>query len=80
MHLVSNSLKSVSWKDRQALVADLKTIYRAHRAEEAELALTAFAEKWDTKYPRISASWLNHWDRIIPFSGYSQGDLHDQGD
>ena len=37
---------------------------------EAEAALEAFAEKWDDVYPTISALWLRHWERIIPFFDY----------
>ena len=70
VHMVRNSLKYVSWKDRKILVGDLKKIYTASTVEEAELAVTDFSEKWDKKYPSISASWLNHWERITPFFAY----------
>ena len=70
VHRVRNSLKYVSWKDRKALVTDLKKIYQASTVEESELALTDFAEKWDSKYPCVSASWRHHWERIIPFFAY----------
>ena len=39
VHLVRASLKFVSWKERRAMAADLKTIYRAATAEMAGLAL-----------------------------------------
>ncbi|MCP4648865.1 MAG: transposase, partial [PVC group bacterium] len=65
-----NSLKFVSYKDRKKIAADLKTMYRATTVEQAETALTDFAEMWDTKYPMISKSWLNNWDRVIPFFAY----------
>jgi putative transposase len=70
VHMVRNSLKYVSWKDRQAVARDLKAIYRSITAEEAERALEAFAEQWDGKYPTISKSWRSHWDRIIPLFDY----------
>ncbi|MCP3685735.1 MAG: transposase, partial [bacterium] len=65
-----NSLKFVSYKDRKKIAADLKTMYRATTVEQAETALTDFAEMWDTKYPMISKSWLNNWERVIPFFAY----------
>ncbi len=70
VHMVRNSMKYVSWKDRKALAADLKNIYSAKTVDDAESALTSFADKWDEKYPSISKSWLNHWENITPFFDY----------
>lgn len=70
VHLIRNSLRYVSWKDRKALVADLKTIYAASTVDEAGSALTTFAEKWDKKYASISKIWFNHWENITPFFSY----------
>ena len=39
-------------------------------AEHAADELQAFAEKWDHRYPMISASWLEHWEQITPFLAY----------
>jgi len=70
VHMVRNSLKYVSWKDRKDVAKDLKAIYRSINVAEAERALEAFAEQWDSKYPTISKSWRSHWDRIIPLFDY----------
>ena len=70
VHMVRNSLSYVSYKDRKAVASDLKSIYRAATDAEAEQALTEFAQRWDPKYPMISKSWLNHWQRIIPFFAF----------
>ncbi len=72
VHMVRNSLKFVSYKDRKKMATDLKTIYKAVTVEQAESALTAFGETWDKKYPMVSQSWESHWDRIIPFFAYSE--------
>jgi len=72
VHMVRNSLKFVSFKDRKKIATDLKTIYRATTVEQAETALTEFAETWDSKYPMISKSWLNNWERVIPFFAYPE--------
>jgi putative transposase len=45
VHLVRNALSYVSYKDRKAVATDLKLIYCASTAEEAEQALLAFAQK-----------------------------------
>ena len=60
----------VSYKDRKPLAADLRKIYTAVDAEHAADELQAFAEKWDHRYPMISASWLEHWEQITPFLAY----------
>ena len=65
-----NSLKYVAWKDKKELAADLGKIYRSATVGEAELNLTEFSEKWDHKYPSISASWQRHWLNIITFFDY----------
>ena len=70
VHMVRNSLKFVSWKDRKAVAADLKRIYQSVTADEAELELEVFAEKWDKQYPTISASWRKHWPNLIAFFDY----------
>ena len=72
VHMVRNSLKFVSYKDRKQIATDLKTIYRATTIEQAETALTAFADTWDAQYPMISQSWRCHWDRITPFFAYPE--------
>jgi putative transposase len=70
VHLVRNALSYVSYKDRKAVATDLKLVYSAATAAEAELALLSFAQTWDKQYPTISKSWLSHWDRIIPFFAF----------
>ena len=72
VHMVRNSLKFVSWKDRKKIATDLKTIYRAATVDQAEDALKNFEERWDSRYPMISKSWRNNWSNIIPFFAYSE--------
>jgi len=69
VHLVRYSLAYVSFKDRKAVVADLKCIYRATSLAEAEAQLDAFAGKWDARYPMIAKSWRANWPRVIPMLG-----------
>jgi transposase-like protein len=72
VHMVRNSLRFVSWKHRKALAADLKRIYGANTADQAEIALADFAAKWDSEFPTISKSWREKWHNITPFFAYSQ--------
>ena len=71
VHMVRNSLKYVSWKQRKEVAAGLKAIYQAPTAEQAEMELMAFEEKWDETHPSISQSWRKNWERITPFFAYS---------
>ena len=70
VHVVRSSTRFVAWKDRKAVCADLRPIYTAINAEEAEAALEAFEEKWDSQYPTVARSWRHRWDDIIPFLSY----------
>lgn len=70
VHMVRNSLRYVSWKDRKVIAAALRAIYTAPTAEAAEMALEAFAAKWDAKFPTISRSWRENWQRVIPFFSF----------
>jgi putative transposase len=70
VHMVRNSLRYVSWKQRRAVAADLKTIYSAPDVEAAEEALAAFEAKYQESFPQIARSWRCCWTNIIPFFSY----------
>ena len=71
VHLVRASMKYVTWKDLKKVVADLKPIYRAVTADEAERQLCEFQAKWP-KYPAISRLWREQWERVIPFFAFPE--------
>lgn len=70
IHMVRNSLKYVAWKDYKAVTSGLKAVYQAPTEDAALMALDAFAEAWDDKYPQISKSWRAHWENLNTFFGY----------
>jgi transposase-like protein len=70
VHMVRNSLRFVSWKERKAVAADLKKIYASLSVEEAERELDAFGQRWDEKFPSISQSWRKHWPNLITLFEY----------
>ena len=70
VHQIRNSLRYVSWKERKAMAKDLRTIYEAATEQEGAAALDRFADKWDKRYPHISASWRTNWDEIVTFFKY----------
>lgn len=72
VHMVRNSLKFVSWKDRKVVAADLRRIYRSLTVEEAEQELDRFCEKWDAAYPTIGQSWRKHWENLITLFDYPE--------
>lgn len=70
VHLLRASFKYVSEKDRKVVAAELKTIYNASTAEEAELNLEIFEANWQTKYPSIAKIWKTNWVRVLPFFAF----------
>lgn len=70
VHLVRHSLNFVSWKQRKEMADDLKKIYGATTIEQAEANLEVFGKKWDVTHPKVSQSWRNNWQRIIPYFAY----------
>src|SRR3954465_12991309 len=71
VHLIRTSLDYVSYKDRKAVAAALKEIYRARTAELGEAALEAFDEApWGRKYPVIAQAWRRPWTEVIPFYAF----------
>ena len=72
VHMVRNSLRYVSWKDRKAVARDLRKIYSAATVEAAEQALDAFEEKWNERYPMAAKSWRERWENVIPLFGYPE--------
>jgi putative transposase len=71
VHLLRHSLDFVSYKDRKAVAAALKGVYRAVDAAAGEAALTAFeAGAWGQKYPAIAQSWRRAWPEVVPFYAF----------
>ena len=70
VHMVRHSLNYVSWKRRKEVAADLRRIYTAATAEEAELMLAEFEARWDAEYLPIGQSWRRNWSRLTPFFDY----------
>jgi putative transposase len=69
VHMVRNSTKFVSYKERKALCTDLRKVYTAATEREAIQTLDEFGVKWDKKYPMISKSCRSNWDNLSSFTG-----------
>lgn len=70
VHVVRNSLNYVSYKDRKAVVQDLKAIYHSPTLDAAAQALVSFIKKWDGTYPAIGQLWRRHWSEISTMFAY----------
>jgi putative transposase len=71
VHLIRGSLDLVSYKDRKAVAAALKEVYRAKDADAGAAALDGFAASgWGLKYPAIAMAWRRHWPAVIPFFAF----------
>ena len=70
VHAIRAALRFVPYKDKKKVASDLRKIYTAVDRDHAERELERFAETWDPKYPMISASWIENWERIVPFLAF----------
>ena len=64
VHMVRNSIRLVSARDRREVVSNLRAIYSAKTLEVTSKNLELFAEKWDPKYPTNFMAWRRHWDNM----------------
>jgi putative transposase len=71
VHMVRASLNYVTWKEYKAVTQDLKPIYKASTADQAELELREFESKWP-KYPAVARLWRENWERVVPFFEFPQ--------
>ena len=70
VHMIRNSMKYVSYKDRKEAAEDLKRVYQSVNADTAKEALIEMKKKWGKKYPYITKNWENKWENVIPFFSY----------
>ena len=71
VHLMRYSMQFAWWKERKALAAALRPIYRADNAQAAAHELDAFdTGPWGTKYPAVAQSWRRNWEAVIPFFAF----------
>jgi putative transposase len=70
VHLIRNSIKYCSWKDRKAVTKALKPIYQAATIDAASDALGAFELEWGGQYPAIVDLWRRNWERFCPFLAF----------
>lgn len=68
VHLIRTANLFLSYIDRRAVSAQLKTIYTAPSIESALKALAEFeASTLGQKYPSAVGTWRKAWERFTPF-------------
>ncbi len=67
VHQIRNASKYVVWKDKKEFSKDMKDIYTAPTKQAAEMALNAFANKWNSKYSYAVKSWRENWEELTVF-------------
>lgn len=72
VHMIRNTLRYVTWKERKTVARDLKSIYSAATVEAAEQALDVFEQTWGERFPIIVKIWRSRWENVIPFFGYPE--------
>jgi transposase-like protein len=71
VHLVRQSLRHVSWKERKAVAQQLRAIYHAPSEAAAAQALARFeASPAGLAHPEIGPLWRRHWERLAPALAY----------
>jgi transposase-like protein len=70
IHLIRNTFRYTARQDWDQMARDLKPVYTAVNATQAEARMTEFAEKWQGKYPAAVKLWRSAWPEFIPFLDY----------
>jgi transposase-like protein len=71
VHMIRNTLKFVSYKDRQSFANDLRGIYQAADETAGYANMQRVREKWENKYPQAMKRWQTNWASISPIYKYS---------
>jgi len=71
VHQIRTSLRYVPEKDKKAVVADLKPVYKANNQEQGYEKLLEFEDKWGKKYPLSAKGWLDNWVNLSTYFDYS---------
>jgi transposase-like protein len=72
VHLVRQSLRYLSWRERRSCAGELRRIYTAADADAARQVLDELTAAWAENKTRTAALqvWERAWDRVIPFLAF----------
>jgi putative transposase len=74
VHLVRQSLRYLSWKERRSCASELRRIYTAADADAARQVLDELTTAWADSKTRTAALqvWERSWERMIPFLAFPE--------
>ncbi|MFJ1550551.1 transposase [Streptomyces sp. NPDC088246] len=72
VHLIRSSPRYCSRRDWAEVAADLKPVYTAADADQAERRLKDFDAKWGGKYGSIATAWQRAWSEFTPFLSFPE--------
>src|SRR6266511_1601424 len=74
VHLVRQSLRYLSWKERKSCAGELRRIYTAADADAARQVLDELTAAWAASKTRTAALqvWDRAWERVIPFLAFTE--------
>jgi putative transposase len=70
VHLIRRSLRYVPRREFEKVARDLKPIYTAVDADDAQRALERFDEIWGERFSPITQAWLDAWEHVTPFLAF----------
>jgi len=74
VHLVRQSLRYLSWKERRTCASELRRIYTAPDADAAREVLDELTAAWADSKTRTAALqvWERSWERMTPFLAFPE--------
>ena len=74
VHLVRQSLRYLSWRERKRCAGELRRIYTAADADAARQVLDELTAAWADSQTRTAALqvWDRAWERVIPFLAFPE--------
>jgi putative transposase len=72
VHLVRQSLRYLSWRERKRCAGELRRIYTAADADAARQVLDELTAAWSESKTRTAGLqvWERAWERVIPFLAF----------
>lgn len=70
VHLIRNSCKYLSYKDRKSFCKNLRSVYSANTQEAAVASLETCKNKWSDKYPYAFKPWEDNWNEVCSMFNY----------
>ena len=68
--MVRNTLKKISYYERELFMGSLKKLYTAPTEEAAMMQMDNLEANWGKKYPSAIKLWRNNWSNAMTFMTY----------